>query len=201
MVPWWALITGKVHKAVELLCQQVASKHVLPSSLRRRSEGTLGHHPQWFYTPCAVERGHVNGFLVYGRQWTRALEIHCLHFPRRPCCWGDWHRQKEYARREKKKKSTQTQRTKHSFSIFLSFFSFLTDFVKVSLGTKSETSTDVSWINVGFVRARRSCVRVCMCIAWLHVCIWKPGCKAAEWCKRIHVYIPSLPEQCLNFPN
>lgn len=66
---------------------------------------------------------------------------------------------------EKKKKSTQTQRTKHSFSIFLSFFSFLTDFVKVSLGTKSETSTDVSWINVGFVRARRSCVRVCMCIA------------------------------------
>lgn len=93
----------KVHKAVELLCQQVASKHVLPSSLRRRSGGTLGHHPQWFYMPCAVERGHVNGFLVYCRQWTRALEIHCLHFPRRPCCWGDWHRKKEYARKKKKK--------------------------------------------------------------------------------------------------
>lgn len=29
--------------------------------------------------PCAEERGHFNGFLVYGGQHTRALEIHRLH--------------------------------------------------------------------------------------------------------------------------
>ncbi len=55
------------------------SEHFLPSCLRRRSGETLGHRPRWFYMPCAVERGHINVFLVYGRQRTRAREIQSPH--------------------------------------------------------------------------------------------------------------------------
>ena len=99
MVPWRALITGEAHKAMEVtLSASSAARHFLPSSLRRRSGETLGHRPRWFYTPCTEERGHFNGFLLYGRQRTRALEIHRPHSPLQACCCrrrADWHRQKE----------------------------------------------------------------------------------------------------------
>lgn len=44
---------------------QAATEPVLPFSLHRRSGGTSGHRPRWFYTPCAAERGHVNGFFWF----------------------------------------------------------------------------------------------------------------------------------------
>ena len=52
--------------------------------------------------------------------------------------------------------------------ISLLFFPFLTDLVKVSLATKSETSMDVSWITVGFLRLPAAAVCVCVCVC---VCV------------------------------
>lgn len=61
-------------------------RDILPSSLRHISVETSGHHPRWFYRPCAEGRGHVKWFSVQGKPQMRALNT---RLPQIHYCWCD----------------------------------------------------------------------------------------------------------------
>lgn len=117
--------------------------------------------------------------------------------PHRPCCWGDWCWKKASVRGKKQGKGEKNPRHREQ-NRALAYLSLLfSHWFRLPNDKEWDVYRcllDECWFSVQLQ------LYVCL-YAWLHICIWKPGCKATEWCKAIHVYIPSLPEHCLNFPD